>query len=166
MLSYEPFLELFFSKLEKDTDFFALYNLTEEEILDIAVKRSKVYLKEAYSQFKLNCTLEFQFLFDDNLAQISVSPDNINVTFDEINIIAELMREICYDRDLAKLRAFQTRFSPTDLNSFSPANERTSFLKMCEYIKKNNNMLIDNYDSRDRLTGKRKLINYDSYEEV
>lgn len=115
---------------------------------------------------KSKCTLDFQFQFNDESNEVIISPETISLTIDEIDILANLMKEIYYQRDLSKLKAFKIKFSPSDLNSFSPAEERRTFVNMCAFIKNNNEVLIDNYASRDRLTGKLKSINYTSYGDI
>ena len=68
-------------------------------------------------------------------------------------------------RDEALLKAFKIRMTPSDLNQFSPANERASFENMLARIKAENRNDISRYISTDRKTGKRKTINYSQYDD-
>ena len=54
--------------------------------------------------------------------------------------------------------------TPSDLNQFSPANERKSFEDMLQRIKDENTNKIAKYVSTDRNTGKRKMIDHSQYD--
>lgn len=151
--------EAFFNKIEKDGDFFAYYNVEPSEALDIAKTRAKGYLKESVAKLTLSCTPDIDFNnFDETLEIFYDDLTNI-----EIDLLANLMRENYYEKDLSLLKAFQLRFSPKDLNVFSPANERKTFMEMFNEVKRENRKLISQYVSRDRLTGKLKSINFSKY---
>ena len=68
-------------------------------------------------------------------------------------------------KDEALLKAFKIRMTPSDLNQFSPASERSSFENMLSCIKNENRNDISKYISTDRITGKRKTIDYSQYDD-
>ena len=75
------------------------------------------------------------------------------------------MREVYFDRDLCLLKAFKIAMTPTDLNQFSPASERKTFMDMLNEIKTENMRKISQYSSVDRITGQKKSIDYGKYTE-
>ena len=69
-------------------------------------------------------------------------------------------------RDVAKLKSYETNFTPKDLTVFSSSESRKSFMTMYNDIVSKNLNMIDAYNSKDRLTGKRKTVDYTQYYEV
>ena len=156
---WEEIYKIFWDKIEKDKGFFMYNNVSPELALEIAKERSKALLLEAITRLTLSCTPDVDFFdFDTELEQF-----NFDCTHNEIRLLASIMRELFFDRDKSLLKAFEVRFTPSDLNIFSPANERKTFMEMCEEIVKTNNKDIDNYASRNRKTGKLKIIDYAKY---
>lgn len=151
----------FLDKVEKDTEFFNYYNLSKEESMDIAIERSKAFLEEAVADLTFKCTPDIDFNdYDDIIDEFKE-----DLTRNEINLLANLMFEKYVSRDVALLKTFMLNFTPTDIQVFSPANERKSFMSMYSQLQADNNIMIDNYISKDRLTGKKKGIQYSNYEE-
>lgn len=157
--SWEEVYTVFFDKIEKDLDFFSYTNLSPEDALTIALSRSKKYLKEAISKLTLNCSPDINFYDYDETNEIF----NEDLTHVEIDLLASIMREKYFEKDLVLLKAFQVNFSPKDLAIFSPANERKTFTDMVKEISTNVNNDISKYDSLDRITGKPKRIDYSQY---
>lgn len=153
---------LFFDKIQKDADFFMYNNITVEEALEIAKSRSKGYLVESVSKLVLNCTPDINFTDFDTITEI-FSP---TLTFIEMDILASLMYEMYLDKDMVLLKALANNLSPKDMNVFSPANERKTFVDMLKFLKTENMKMIKKYASRDRLTNALKQIDYASYNEV
>lgn len=151
--------EVFFHKIEKDSDFFSYNNVEPDEAVKIAKQRAKGYLQEAVSKLTMYGTPDIDFA--DYNTELEVF--NVDLTSNEIDLLANIMREKYFEKDQSKLKAFQIRFSPKDLDAFSPANERKTFMDMFGEITKENNRLIAQYCSRDRITGKLKQINYAQY---
>lgn len=158
---FEPIRNRFFRRIEKDKDFFAYYNISTSEAIELAKTQANGYIVDAVDKLTSNCTPDVDFYdYDELLEQF-----NITLTTKEIGLISELMYEVYFNRDLATLKAFKIAMTPSDLNQFSPANERKSFTEMLEVIKQDNIKNIDRYASTDRLTGKRKSIDYSKYED-
>lgn len=66
---------------------------------------------------------------------------------------------------MSKLRAFQHAYTPSDLQVFSPANDRKTFMEMYQIVCEENKTRLDRYRRKDRLTGEVKGIDYASYDE-
>lgn len=159
MTTYEELYTPFFNRIEKDATFFSYYNLTEDEALGIAKSRTKNYLNEAITIWERNCTLDIEIILDDELEEISA-----DLTHNEINLIADLMYEVYISRDIVTLKSMVNALTSTDLKMLhSPANERKTFMDMYNTLKSNNEVAMSNYNGRDRLTGKRKVIDYAQY---
>ena len=159
MTTYEELYTPFFNRIEKDATFFSYYNLTEEEALEIEKSRTKNYLSEAITILERNCTLDIEIVLDDELEEISAT-----LTHNEINLIADLMYEVYISRDIVTLKSMVNALTSTDLKMLhSPANERKTFMDMYNTLKSNNEVAMSNYNGRDRLTGKRKVIDYAQY---
>jgi hypothetical protein len=151
--------EAFFNKIQKDADFFCYYNVAPDEAMLIAKERSKELLKEAIARLTMSCVPDVNFNdIDEECERI-----NFNLTRIEVDLLASLMREKYFEKDFVLLKAFQINFSPKDLQLFSPANERKTFTDMYKDLVDENQIYISNYASRDRLTGKYKMINYSIY---
>ena len=159
---YNDFYGRFFKKIEEDKEYFNYYNLTPEESMELAKERAKTYLQESLAKLTLDSTNDVDFNdYDDTLETV-----NLDCTKTEIDIIANLMFEMYLFRDVAKLNSLSVSFTPTDLRVFSPAEDRKSFLSMYNDIVAKNINMIDAYNSKDRLTGKRKTVDYTKYYEV
>ena len=155
--SYEVFCSAFFDKIQNNKEFFNYYNLTDDESLELAKQRSKGYLKEAIVKLTLECTPDVNFIDYDDTAEVI----NVDATIAEIDIVANLMFEMFLQKDIAKLNAFSPHFTASELKSvLSPANERNTFLSMYKGVQSDNKDMIDNYKSRDRLTGKLKTLDF------
>lgn len=156
---YKKIYDPFYDRLEKDETFIDYINLTEQECIDLAKERSHSYLTEAISELTSNCTPDINFEdYDDDLEVISE-----DLTKKEIKLLVDIMFKIYMERDVPKLHVFALYLTPNELNTFSPANERKSYLDLIKGLQDGIDKSIDNYSSTDRLTGKRKIINYDNY---
>lgn len=158
---FEPIRNRFFRRIEKDKDFFAYYNISTEEAIALAQKQATGYLIDAVDRLTSNCTPDINFYdYNEDIEQF-----NVDLTAREIGLLAGLMYEMYFDRDLVLLKAFKIAMTPSDLNIFSPASERRTFSDMLDKIKQDNLKDIDRYSSTDRITGKRKTIDYSKYVE-
>jgi len=153
---WEDIYKLFFGKIEKDADFFMYNNVPIEEALAIATKRAKFYLLESISKLTSDCTPDIDFNNYDEVLEVF----NIDLTNNEKDLLADLMKEKYFEKDMALLKAFQVKFTTKDLNIASPANERKTFIDMFKEISSENRVKIKRYASRDRITGKLKTIKY------
>ena len=158
--SFEKVTSRLLRKIEKDKDFFAYYNLSVSEVQSLVEEQAIGYLYDAIDLLTSKCEPEVDFYnFDENLQVF-----NFELTQREIGLLSSLMYEVYFERDEALLKAFKIRMTPSDLNQFSPASERTSFENMLARIKNENTNKIAKYISTDRKTGKRKTIDHSQYD--
>ena len=159
--SFEKVINKFFRKIEKDREFFSYYNVTLEDAMQLAKEQANGYLLEAVEKLTDECIPDIDFFDYDEELQVF----NFKLTEKEIGLLTDLMREVYFERDFVTLKAFKIAMTPSDLNQFSPASERKTFTDMVNGIKSENVGKISQYASVDRITGKKKLINYSQYNE-
>lgn len=159
--SFEKIINKFFRKIEKDREFFSYYNVTLEDAMQLAKEQANGYLLEAVEKLTDECVPDIDFFDYDEELQVF----NFKLTDKEIGLLTDLMREVYFERDFVTLKAFKIAMTPSDLNQFSPASERKTFTDMVNGIKSENVGKISQYASVDRVTGKKKLINYSQYNE-
>ena len=159
--SFEKVINKFFRKIEKDREFFSYYNVSLEDAMQLAKEQANGYLLEAVEKLTDECVPDIDFFDYDEELQVF----NFKLTEKEIGLLTDLMREVYFERDFVTLKAFKIAMTPSDLNQFSPASERKTFTDMVNGIKSENIGKISQYASVDRVTGKKKLINYSQYNE-
>ena len=159
--SFEKVINKFFRKIEKDREFFSYYNVSLEDAMQLAKEQANGYLLEAVEKLTDECVPDVDFFDYDEELQVF----NFKLTEKEIGLLTDLMREVYFERDFVTLKAFKIAMTPSDLNQFSPASERKTFTDMVNGIKSENVGKISQYASVDRITGKKKLINYSQYNE-
>ena len=158
--SFDKITSRLLRKIEKDKDFFEYYNLSVSEVQSLVMEQATGYLYDAIDLLTSKCEPDTDFYdYDEELLQF-----NFKLTQREIGLLASLMYEVYFERDEALLKAFKIRMTPSDLNQFSPANERKSFEDMLQRIKDENTNKIAKYVSTDRNTGKRKMIDHSQYD--
>lgn len=158
--SFDKVISRLLRKIEKDKDFFAYYNLSVSEVQSLVMEQATGYLYDAIDLLTSKCEPPVDmYNYDEELMQF-----NFELTQREIGLLASLMYEVYFERDEALLKAFKVRMTPSDLNQFSPANERASFENMLQRIKNENTNKIAKYVSTDRKTGKRKMIDHSQYD--
>lgn len=157
---FEFIFNRFYDRLEKDKDFFEYYNIPLSEAIQLAHDRARNYLIEALEILSDIEGVEVDFMdYEDDVEQL-----NFKTTSRENRLIVNLMFQIYMERDITLLHAFQINFTPSDLNVITPSTERSTYLKLVEKLKCDNDVLIDEYKNRDRKTGKLKnTINYSDY---
>lgn len=158
--SFDKVITRLLRKIEKDKDFFAYYNLSVSEVQSLVLEQAVGYLYDAVDLLTSKCEPDVDFYDYDEELQIF----NFELTQREIGLLSSLMYEVYFERDEALLKAFKIRMTPSDLNQFSPANERKSFEDMLQRIKNENINKISKYISTDRNTGKRKTIDHSQYD--
>lgn len=158
--SFDKITSRLLRKIEKDKDFFEYYNLSVSEVQSIVMEQAVGYLYDAIDLLTSKCEPDTDFYdYDEELLQF-----NFELSQREIGLLSSLMYEVYFERDEALLKAFKIRMTPSDLNQFSPANERKSFEDMLQRIKDENTNKIAKYVSTDRNTGKRKMIDHSQYD--
>ena len=158
--SFDKVISRLLRKIEKDKDFFAYYNLSVSEVQSLVMEQATGYLYDAIDLLTSKCEPPVDmYNYDEELMEF-----NFELTQREIGLLASLMYEVYFERDEELLKAFKIRMTPSDLNQFSPANERKSFEDMLQRIKDENTNKIAKYVSTDRNTGKRKMIDHSQYD--
>lgn len=152
---------IFYDKIEKDRDFFDYFGLGKEEAINLARIRADSCLKEAAVHLALACTADVNFVDYD----ISLRQFNFDASPVEKELMASLQYEAYMERDIAKLKVMNLNFTPTELQVFSPSNDRKTFMQMFEAIKQENAWKIDAYNSRNRLDNTRLAIDYTAFDE-
>ena len=158
--SWEPIFQAFFFRVQNSPEFFNYYNVDEREAMELARIRSKGYLVEAIARITSQCSPDVDFLdYDEELEEFGFP-----VTKEEVDLIVSLMFEMFMQKDIVKLRVHNQLLTSQDLKSAYGVGymERRTYDEMFEKIVLRNNTLIDSYISKDRLTGKRKSIDYGS----
>lgn len=159
MVQFETFYTLFFDKIERDRDFFMYNDIEMEDAEKLIRERAKSYLLAALAHLFLKCTSDINFLNYDTAANVH----NEELTKVEIDLIVNVMFEMYLERDISILKSQSNRFTTKDLNTFSPANERRTYMDMYKDVQNDNMQRIKDYEATDRLTGKLKTIDYSSY---
>ncbi len=162
-------IQAFFRRIENDKKFFNYYNIDANDAMALASERAYGYLIESLSIISTTCNPDIDFnnyttCIDAN--GYNTGTFNFELTKNEIELLAQLMYERYFNRDFVKLRAFKLEFAPSDLNVFSPANERRTFIDMYDKVKSESISLLDSYKSRDRITNQLKSIDYAKYYDI
>ena len=159
---FTTILSRFYNRIEKDEKFFNYYNIDLSEAQKIAEQRATNYLIESLDDLSMLNNLEVDFSdYDEELGEI-----NFQLLPKEINLLVEMMFLKYMKRDEALLHAMEINFTPSDLNVFSPANERTSYRNFINELSKAVDAKIDDYKNRDRKTNALKqFIDYSEYSE-
>lgn len=159
---FTTILNRFYNRIEKDEKFFNYYNIDLSEAQKIAEQRATNYLIESLDDLSMLNNLDVDFSdYDEELGEI-----NFQLLPKEINLLVEMMFLKYMKRDEALLHAMEINFTPSDLNVFSPANERTSYRNFINELSKAVDAKIDDYKNRDRKTNALKqLIDYSEYSE-
>lgn len=147
MTEFNDVKQAFYTYIEQDVDFFDYFDLDEDESMEVAGQRSEALLKEATSYLSRKLVVENVF---------SKNEDNCfseTLTEEEINLLVKTMFLMYLQRDLTVLRTFHGVMTSSDLNMYSPANERKTFVAMVEQYELNLKVEISEYQMKDRLTG-------------
>lgn len=145
--AFSDVIQAFYHYIEQDVDFFSYFELDEEESMEVAGQRAEVLLKEATSYL---CNI---IVIENVYSTIDGDAFTETLTNVEINLLVKAMF-LCYlKRDLTTLRTFHGVMTSSDLNMYSPANERKTFVDMVEKFEDELRIEISEYQMRDRATG-------------
>lgn len=158
--TFDYLFNRFYRRIEKDEDFFNYYNVDLEEAIQLAHERAKGCLIDALDRLSSTSNLQVDFSdYDENIEELGFKTTNR-----ENKLIVDLMFQVYMERDLPLLHAFKINFTPSDLTVFSPANERNSYESFIKRLNDDNEIALDDYKSRDRISGKLKnTIKYSDY---
>lgn len=147
MTTFEEVKQAFYHYIEHDVDFFNYFELDEDESMEVAEQRAEVLLKEATSYLCRKLVVESVFSNTEDDCFVE------ELTGAEINLLVKTMFLMYLQRDLTVLRTFHGVMTSSDLNMYSPANERKTYVAMVEQYELNLRVEISEYQMRDRLTG-------------
>lgn len=149
MTAFEDVKNAFYSYIENDVDFFDYFDLDEDECMEVAGQRADVLLKEATSY------LSRKLIVENVYSTYSADEEGFTemLTDSEINLLVKAMFLMYLQRDITKLRTFHGVMTSSDLNMYSPANERKTFIAMVQEYEAALKVEISEYQMRDRETG-------------
>lgn len=159
--SFQKPLDVFLRKIEKDIDFFRYLNMTDEEAMELAIKRSIGLLTDAGAMLSIRCKGSVVFTDVDEEAEEYTADLNNS----EIYLIGSMMYELYLQKDFAKIKLDDVNYTATELRVFDPSNARRSFKEIYDTIVAENKLLIAEYRDTDRETGRYIGIDFASYEE-
>lgn len=152
--SYEPIFDKFIKKLKNDDQFFSYKGMNAEELEDMLKDHLNSLLDRAVSYiYKFGKPEVNLYDKDDKLQTFGI--DLVN---QEIDLLADLMYTSYTQEQRNKIKAFGLTFKSSELNVFSPANERKSTLDLIKGLEEESINSIQNYLSRDRKTWEYKSI--------
>ena len=149
MTAFEDVFNAFYHYIENDVDFFHYFELDEDECMEVAEQRAGVLLNEATSYLSRKMIVESVFSTYD--AQEECFTETLSNS--EINLLVKAMFLMYLQRDITKLRTFHGVMTSSDLNLYSPANERKTFIDMVQKYETDLKVEISEYQMFDRATG-------------
>jgi len=154
-----PFDEIntiFYNIIESDPDFFNYFGLNHVQSMNLAEQRADSCLVEAATDLAISNEADVDFS-DFNFEERQF---NFELNEKEKYLLARLQYQRYLYRDFATLRAQAMRFTSSEQEVFSPANDRKTFLNMYTAIKEENDILVSRYLEKDRNSGERKSLSY------
>lgn len=146
--SFDSINDVFFMRVINDPDFFGYKNVPDAEVISLMETNALDYMLESIATIYEYSTPTVDF----NDYDIVLKEFGFDLTNNEIQMVANLMFEKFLTRDYAKIKIYNKYFTTNEINMFSPAQERKTFVDMLEKIKLKNISALKSYASRDRLT--------------
>jgi hypothetical protein len=152
--SYDVVFDRFIKKLRGDLSFFNYTNLSEEQINEIVGSHLNSLLNRSIDKLYEFGLPDFDFYDkDDDLQQF-----NGDLVRQELSLLSELMFFHYCEEDINKLKPLGMFFRTSEIEVFSPATERKSYMELLKTIESTVVNSISNYFSRNRLTWALKSI--------
>ncbi|WP_137743255.1 hypothetical protein [Robertmurraya siralis] len=145
---YRVIFDKFIKKLKGDNSFFDYKDLSEEEINEIVHEHLLSLLNRSIDKIYSFGSPDIDFYDKDDENQVF----NAVLIPQEISLLSELMYFLYLEEDKNKLKSLGIFFRTSEINVFSPANERKSYLDMIDKEESRILNLLSNYLSRDRET--------------
>jgi len=149
---YQNVMERFIKKIKQDVKFFMYNGLSEQEVENIVIERSLEFLDSAcdelepqLDQLTLSNRNDSLECFDDELTRI------------EVDTVSDMMKIIYMREPILKLNKLQT-YIGTDIKTWSPPDERRTYLGLLNDIENKMQVKIDRCNSIDRTTGKQRSL--------
>ncbi|MED3562253.1 hypothetical protein [Bacillus xiapuensis] len=152
---YDVIFDKFIKKLKGDKQFFNYGNdLLDTDIDELVDQHLVSLLNRAIDKLYEQGLPDIDFYDKDDLLQSF----NEDLTPQEIALLTDLMYLSYFEEDRNKLKAMGLFFRTSEINLFSPANERKSYMDMLSEIESSVLNSVTNYLSRDRKTWQYKSI--------
>lgn len=151
MTPYENVTDRFIRKIKQDKEYFCINGVTEEEFEELLNRRTLDLLEDSLNEMQPLIAVQqnVNFLDKNDLME----QFNFDLTTIEEDLISDMMVVKYYDEELVKLKTIQ-KYLGDDIKVFSPANERNSFINMVTYKRNLFFNKLQNYNTKNRLTGK------------
>lgn len=151
MTSYENIYKRFFRKIKQDVDYFSISGLTENELEEIVNERSLELLDDAVNEIQPLVAINQKVDFLDKNDMFEQF--NFELTSVEEDILSDMMYIKYLDEESVRLKTIQKFIGTNSMKVFSPASERNSFMNMVEYKREMILNKMQNYNTRNRITG-------------
>lgn len=151
MTSYENIYKRFFRKIKQDVDYFSISGLTESELEEIVNERSLELLDDAVNEIQPLVAINQKVDFLDKNDMFEQF--NFELTSVEEDILSDMMYIKYLDEESVRLKTIQKFIGTNSMKVFSPASERNSFMNMVEYKREMILNKMQNYNTRNRITG-------------
>lgn len=145
---FNDIYDLFFKRVLEDSDFFSYTNVPEIEVVTLIEARAFDYMIESISTILEYSAPEVDF----NGYDTTTEEFDFEMTKSELQMLVNLMFEKFLSRDQAKLKIYNKFFTTNEINMFSPAQDRKTFVEMLSNIENKNIRAVKSYGSRDRIT--------------
>jgi hypothetical protein len=103
MTPYQTFYDLFLNKIVEDAEFFQYNNVPANEAQALAMVKCDIYLQEAFTELTSRCKPDVDFDNRNDTEKVL----NIDTTHKENELIAYLMYEKYFEKDMTKLKKLQ-----------------------------------------------------------
>lgn len=151
MTPYENVTDRFIRKIKQDKEYFCISGVTEEEFEEILSQRTLELLEDSLNEIQPLIAVQQNINFLDK--NDFMEQFNFDLTAIEEDLISDMMVVKYFDEELVKLKTMQ-KYLGDDIQVFSPAAERTSFINMITYKRNLFSTKLANYNTKHRLTGK------------
>lgn len=152
--NYELIFDKFIKKLKGDSQFFNYSNLSESEINELVNDHLNSLLASAVDTIYEYGNPDIDFNDRDDILQ----QFNVELVPQEISLLSNIMFMHYSKEDMNKLKTFGLFFRSSEIELFSPANERKTTLVAINKLESNIVNQINNYYARDRRSWKLKSL--------
>lgn len=159
---FETLIQRFFRRIEKDREFFNYLNMSDDDAMSLAIERARGLLFEAIELINLKAVPSVDFNDYDESLQCF----NFELTNNEIMLISSFMYQQYLERDIAKLKCLSVNYTSSNLKVFDPSNARSTFESLYNNVCDKNEILLDEYNSKDRENNQLLSIDYSKYGDV
>ncbi|GAA4880603.1 hypothetical protein GCM10023310_71030 [Paenibacillus vulneris] len=152
--SFKPIFDKFIKKLKNDDQFFSYKDMPDSEIEEMVQSHLNSLLDRGVSYIYKFGNPDIDLYSRDEELQV-FEEDLVN---QEIDLLADLMYMSYVQEQRNRIKTFGITYKSSELNVFSPANERKSTLEMIKTIEDASDSAVQNYLARDRQTWNYKSI--------